>query len=239
MNVGDKVEWVSQSGGTETKKVGTIVRVVPFLTPPDKYIPLEYPYSLGMYGLTRDHESYLVKVDGKGNRLYWPLVKYLKQVQDAVHTVPFQHKTPAQEIASLRKNLDELEIELGETRRRHGVFMRKIKKMLSYKNWPDFDGDFLDAVANLLEQKLDQNRSKATLPTPKTEQVGKLFIGFEKRKPTKSEKLCPFDDVPYNEVPGYEPGYGCPVCKAIGLYHLPVPANKKKASKNRKAGAKK
>lgn len=163
MKVGDKVEWASQSGGFKTKKVGTIAVVVPFLTPPDKYIPLEYPYSLGMYGLARDHESYLVKVEGKGNRLYWPLVKYLKKVQDfvpfpVVHTVPFQHKTPAQEIASLQKKIDALEIELGQTRRRHGVFMRKIKKMLGYKNWPDIQGDFLDGVATLLENKIEKDK---------------------------------------------------------------------------------
>lgn len=48
---------------------------------------------------------------------------------------------------------------------------------------------------------------------------------YRKRKPGKGEKPCPYDDVPYKDVPGYVPGYGCPVCKAISFYHLPVPAD--------------
>ena len=35
---------------------------------------------------------------------------------------------------------------------------------------------------------------------------------------------CPFDKVPYNLVPGYESGYGCPVCKSIAMYHIAIPA---------------
>jgi len=50
---------------------------------------------------------------------------------------------------------------------------------------------------------------------------------FPKRKPLKGETLCPFDNVPYNEVPNYKSGFGCPVCKAIGQYHLPIKKIKK------------
>ena len=50
--------------------------------------------------------------------------------------------------------------------------------------------------------------------------------GFPKRDPGPGEKLCPYDGIAYNKVPGYEPGYGCPICKAIGQYHLPVPIKK-------------
>lgn len=49
------------------------------------------------------------------------------------------------------------------------------------------------------------------------------LIPFSKRQPAKGEKLCPYDDVAYERVPGYVSGYGCPVCKAISFYHLPVP----------------
>ena len=45
---------------------------------------------------------------------------------------------------------------------------------------------------------------------------------IKKRKPQKEEKPCPYDNVFYWEIPGYIEGYGCPVCKAIGPYHLPI-----------------
>lgn len=51
---------------------------------------------------------------------------------------------------------------------------------------------------------------------------------FPKRKPRKGERLCPFDNIAYSKVPGYVSGYGCPVCKAIGQYHLPVPVKENK-----------
>lgn len=34
-----------------------------------------------------------------------------------------------------------------------------------------------------------------------------------------SEMPCPYDGVPYSEVPGMTAGYGCPVCGAIGGGH--------------------
>lgn len=37
------------------------------------------------------------------------------------------------------------------------------------------------------------------------------------------ERPCPWSGVAYSCVPGYVEGRGCPVCKAIGSDHLPVP----------------
>lgn len=45
---------------------------------------------------------------------------------------------------------------------------------------------------------------------------------FAKRKPLEGEILCPYNEVPYNEILGYISGYGCPVCKAIGVFHIPI-----------------
>lgn len=80
MKVGETVGWVSQSGGFKTKKVGTIMVVVPANVNPAKMIPEGYGCnSKSGYGIARDHESYLVKVVGKGRKLYWPMVKNLKK----------------------------------------------------------------------------------------------------------------------------------------------------------------
>lgn len=48
------------------------------------------------------------------------------------------------------------------------------------------------------------------------------FPPFPKREPGPDETLCPYDGIAYRKVPGYMEGYGCPVCKAISFYHLPV-----------------
>ncbi|MES3004696.1 MAG: hypothetical protein V4690_01130 [Patescibacteria group bacterium] len=45
---------------------------------------------------------------------------------------------------------------------------------------------------------------------------------FPKRHPRKGERLCPYDGIAYRMVPGYESSRGCPVCKAIAEFHLPV-----------------
>ncbi len=37
-----------------------------------------------------------------------------------------------------------------------------------------------------------------------------------------AEKPCPYTGIAYENVPGYIPGYGCPVCKAISWSHLTV-----------------
>jgi len=32
--------------------------------------------------------------------------------------------------------------------------------------------------------------------------------------------LCPYNRIPFKQIPGYIEGYGCPVCKSITFYHL-------------------
>lgn len=83
--VGDKVRWQSQSSSSMTEKVGEIVAVVPsneslryFRTIIGKY------RRLGVFGMSRNHESYLVAVPSKTGRgkpvLYWPRVRHLRKV---------------------------------------------------------------------------------------------------------------------------------------------------------------
>jgi len=77
MKIGDKVRWKSQSQSYCSEKTGDIVAVVPTGTTP--VIPKGFRCNSSCgYGMARNHESYLVKVDGKGNRLYWPIVSKLK-----------------------------------------------------------------------------------------------------------------------------------------------------------------
>lgn len=45
---------------------------------------------------------------------------------------------------------------------------------------------------------------------------------FPKREPQEGEVYCPYDGIAYSKVPGYISGYGCPVCGAIGQYHVPI-----------------
>ncbi len=53
------------------------------------------------------------------------------------------------------------------------------------------------------------------------------FIGADGDKIPKhdvlleNEKLCPYNRVTFSSIPGYIPGYGCPVCKGLS-YHVPV-----------------
>jgi hypothetical protein len=35
-------------------------------------------------------------------------------------------------------------------------------------------------------------------------------------------KICPFEDVPFKEIPGYEEGSGCPLCKGLA-FHIGLP----------------
>ena len=67
--IDDEVEWVSQSGGHSLTKVGTVVFIVPPKTRP--------PYLIKNPGLPRDHESYVVKVTGRG--YYWPRMSVLRR----------------------------------------------------------------------------------------------------------------------------------------------------------------
>ena len=73
MKVGDVVEWTSQAGGCTRTKRGEIVAVVPARTMPDTSKVSRYGG-----GMARGHESYLVKVPGKGT--YWPRVAALRLV---------------------------------------------------------------------------------------------------------------------------------------------------------------
>ena len=74
--IGDKVEWESQSGGFYGKvKRGEIVQIVKAGQKPE-------PGTLRVlgagFGMSRKHDSYLVKV---GNVAYWPRVIHLKLSQ--------------------------------------------------------------------------------------------------------------------------------------------------------------
>lgn len=65
--VGEWVTWTSQAGGYTTRKRGVVHEVVPAGSMPQAKI--RQP------GQARDHESYVVNVDGKP---YWPLAKNLQ-----------------------------------------------------------------------------------------------------------------------------------------------------------------
>jgi len=78
MRIGDRVKWVSQSQGFCTEKKGTIIAVVPSNKNPHEFIPVGFSCSSSSgFGGSRDHESYLILVVGKGRRLYWPKVRDL------------------------------------------------------------------------------------------------------------------------------------------------------------------
>lgn len=80
MKPGDRVEWTSQSQGRSTTKRGEIIVVVPAGKQARKYAPRYACSNIWNFGHSRNHESYLVKVDGKGNHLYWPRVAHLKAI---------------------------------------------------------------------------------------------------------------------------------------------------------------
>jgi len=78
MKPGDRVKWTSQSAGFTTTKRGVIVAIVPAGVMPEDCVPAGYRcHGPEGFGMARDHESYLVKVDGKGKGLYWPRVCHL------------------------------------------------------------------------------------------------------------------------------------------------------------------
>jgi hypothetical protein len=76
MKVGDKVVWTSQAAGYTRTKRGVIIAVVPAKNDPRRFMPAGC--KLDGPGLSRDHESYLVRSDRRG--LYWPRVSALKPV---------------------------------------------------------------------------------------------------------------------------------------------------------------
>jgi hypothetical protein len=67
-NIGETVEWTSQSAGVTKTKRGQVVQLVQ---------PRAWPPGIRNSGAPRGHLSYVVKV---GSYLYWPRVKNLKEV---------------------------------------------------------------------------------------------------------------------------------------------------------------
>jgi hypothetical protein len=59
------------------------------------------------------------------------------------------------------------------------------------------------------------------LPYEGTGAEARHFISCPPLRP--DEELCPYDKTSYQAIPGYVTGKGCPVCKSIADYHLPVP----------------
>ena len=84
MKYGDLVEWTSQSGGYKKTKRGFIVAVVPPFCMAHRFVPIDYRKGAFNWGMHRNHESYIVKVSGRGipTKLYWPRVAYLKLVKE-------------------------------------------------------------------------------------------------------------------------------------------------------------
>ena len=79
----DKVQWTSQSHGTEKTKVGVIVAVVMADTAL-RHLPLPDGMCLPrgtvmVASQSRNHVSYLVQV-GRQKHLYWPRVTNLRRV---------------------------------------------------------------------------------------------------------------------------------------------------------------
>lgn len=73
--VGDSVTWTSQSGGYTVEKTGQVEQVVPAGGKPDRERFASLYTGAGV-GITRDHESYVVRVKGRG--VYWPRVVHLQ-----------------------------------------------------------------------------------------------------------------------------------------------------------------
>ena len=84
MKPGDRVKWTSQSGGYRKTKCGVIIAVVPPGCMAHRFVPIDYRNQSFNWGMQRDHESYIVKVSGRGipTKLYWPRVAYLKLVKE-------------------------------------------------------------------------------------------------------------------------------------------------------------
>jgi len=81
--VGDKVTWSSQSGGSHKRKEGIVVDVIPAKSYPNFVRLNDKHNSRDVYGggSHRDHESYVILVPHSGNGkgvLYWPRVSALE-----------------------------------------------------------------------------------------------------------------------------------------------------------------
>ena len=77
MEIGDEVTWGSQAGGYTKEKMGIIVAIVPAgVGVVDAYPEIRTGGSAWGGGISRNHQSYVVKV---GKKLYWPLVNHLQR----------------------------------------------------------------------------------------------------------------------------------------------------------------
>lgn len=74
-DIGEEVQWTSQAGGVSKTKVGVIAQVVQAKAYPDR---MGFPglYKNSGIGMHRDHDSYVVLVNGKA---YWPVAKRLSR----------------------------------------------------------------------------------------------------------------------------------------------------------------
>ena len=81
--VGDQVKWISSSHGSTVAKRGRVEAVIP----PHAYPTDTQRKEADAYGYSRDHESYLVRVQGKTAaskaKLYWPRVAALESEDSA------------------------------------------------------------------------------------------------------------------------------------------------------------
>jgi hypothetical protein len=72
--LGDGVAWGSQAGSYYRWKEGVIVAVVPAGSLPGDVMPVSR--KIAQTVMPRNHESYVVRVRGRG--LFWPRVSQLK-----------------------------------------------------------------------------------------------------------------------------------------------------------------
>ena len=77
--IGDRVEWSSQAGDFWSIKIGTVVEVVNenFRPNRERFPDLYKNAGCGMY---RNYKSYVIKINGKGNKHYWPIASKLKHL---------------------------------------------------------------------------------------------------------------------------------------------------------------
>lgn len=127
--VGDRVRWTSQAGGYTRAKVGVVERIVP---------------PKGQAGLKvtqfcqRDHESYIVRVNGRG--LYWPLVSKLEL--DAPN-----------EMEAIRASLAAAEAKLADERKHADALAACIaghKSMLTHETFCGLDGPLYKEACAML-----------------------------------------------------------------------------------------
>lgn len=80
---GDCVAWTSQAAGVTKSKTGIIEQVVAPKTYPDRGRFLQLYKGPGV-GLSRNHESYVVRVPGKteksAGKVYWPRANALTRL---------------------------------------------------------------------------------------------------------------------------------------------------------------